>query len=173
MDNSTSPEGTSGFEIRVRDAESSEIDQIITIAIAAWKPIYDLRFEMMGAEFFDAFYLDWRRSKASEIRQSFESADSIVCVAEMSQELAGFVTCHLETKKSVAELGNNAVHPDFQGAGIAGRMYEYVFNLLRGEGIQFVHVHTGEDPAHLPARRAYEKAGFSAGLPSVRYFRKL
>lgn len=34
-------------------------------------------------------------------------------------------------------------------------------------------VSTGGDPSHAPARRAYEKAGFGPGLPSVYLYRVL
>jgi hypothetical protein len=37
----------------------------------------------------------------------------------------------------------------------------------------YARVTTGGDPAHAPARRGYEKAGFGADLPSVTYHREL
>jgi hypothetical protein len=39
--------------------------------------------------------------------------------------------------------------------------------------MRFAKVHTGLDPSHAPARRAYEKAGFTTQLPTVDYYRKL
>ena len=65
------------------------------------------------------------------------------------------------------------VHPDWQGRGIAPRLYEYVFERLRERGMRYVKVHTGGDPAHAPARRAYQKAGFEIALPQVDYYREL
>jgi hypothetical protein len=40
-------------------------------------------------------------------------------------------------------------------------------------GMALATVGTGADPSHAPARRAYEKAGFGAALPSVSLYRLL
>lgn len=60
-----------------------------------------------------------------------------------------------------------------QGQGIGTRMYGYVFDRLRALGMRYVKVSTGGDPAHAPARAAYQKAGFTVGLPGIEYYRKL
>jgi len=39
-------------------------------------------------------------------------------------------------------------------------------------GMDLVEVGTGEDPGHAPARRSYEKAGYTP-LPLVRYYKAL
>jgi hypothetical protein len=36
-----------------------------------------------------------------------------------------------------------------------------------------VHVSTGLDDGHAPARAAYQKAGFVVGLPSITYYQAL
>lgn len=38
------------------------------------------------------------------------------------------------------------------------------------EGMKYATVSTGLDDGHAPARRAYEKMGFSKNLPSVKYY---
>ena len=52
-------------------------------------------------------------------------------------------------------------------------LYEAVFDKLRAAGCTVVRVGTGLDEAHAPARRAYQKAGFTAKLESVTYYKKL
>jgi hypothetical protein len=37
---------------------------------------------------------------------------------------------------------------------------------MKEAGMQVATVSTGGDPSHAPARRAYEKAGFTASIPS-------
>ena len=44
---------------------------------------------------------------------------------------------------------------------------------LKAAGMQLATVGTGGDPSHAPARRAYEKAGFSVHIPSIYMYRKL
>jgi ribosomal protein S18 acetylase RimI-like enzyme len=73
----------------------------------------------------------------------------------------------------IGEIGNNAVHPDVQGRGIGPQMYRHALERLRELGMRFVKVGTGGDPAHAPARRAYEKVGFDVQLPGVEYYCRL
>jgi hypothetical protein len=52
-------------------------------------------------------------------------------------------------------------------------MYEFVVAQMRAAGMRVATVSTGGDPSHAPARRAYEKAGFNVGIPSVWLCQKL
>jgi GNAT superfamily N-acetyltransferase len=128
----------------------------------------------MGEDMFLFLHPDWPSEKGGQIRRACEPGSSAqVCVAEQAGQVVGFATYYLDRGKGIAEIGNNAVHPSRRGQGIGPLMYEYVFERLRQRGVQYVTVHTGLDPAHAPARRAYEKAGFDTQLPEVAYFRKL
>ena len=51
-------------------------------------------------------------------------------------------------------------------------MNHVALRLMRNAGMTLATVATGGDPAHAPARRSYEKAGFVA-LPLVRYYKAL
>lgn len=57
--------------------------------------------------------------------------------------------------------------------GIATQLYQHVFARLKEMGMKVVRVTTGGDPSHAPARRAYEKAGFSLRVPHVEYYKEL
>ena len=50
---------------------------------------------------------------------------------------------------------------------------ECCYRSLRECGMCYVQVGTGGDLAHAPARRAYQKAGFTIALPHVEYYREL
>ena len=71
--------------------------------------------------------------------------------------------------RKVAEIGNNAVSPAHQGHGIGEQMYVFVLERMREAGMKAAVVTTGGDDAHAPARRAYEKVGFSGAVPSLEY----
>jgi ribosomal protein S18 acetylase RimI-like enzyme len=65
-----------------------------------------------------------------------------------------------------------AVDPAYQRQGIADTLIRFAVEQMRAAGAEVAGVVTGGDPGHAPARRAYEKAGFTA-LPLVRYYRAL
>jgi ribosomal protein S18 acetylase RimI-like enzyme len=61
-----------------------------------------------------------------------------------------------------------AVDPATQRKGIATLLTGHALDEMRARGIDLAIVATGGDPGHTPARRTYEKAGFTA-CPQVWY----
>ncbi|MET7508731.1 hypothetical protein [Streptomyces albidoflavus] len=51
-------------------------------------------------------------------------------------------------------------------------VYASFADWMKGAGVRLVSIWTGGDPGHAPARRTYEKAGYTA-LPLVRYYQAL
>jgi GNAT superfamily N-acetyltransferase len=94
-------------------------------------------------------------------------------VATAGEEVVGFVTFRCDQERRVGRVGNNAVDPGFQGRGIAPRLYAHVLDRMRALGMKAAMVQTGGDPSHAPARRAYEKAGFTARVTWVDYYQGL
>jgi len=162
------------YDLAIRDVRSTDAEAIADIAIAAWNPIYAFYRQTLCDELFAAVHPKWQQEKARPVRTGCDPhSEAMVCVAEKQGCVVGFITLYADTASGIGELGNNAVHPDFQGMGIGTRMYRYVFARLRQLGMGFVKVSTGGDPAHAPARRAYQKPGFCVGIPSIEYYRRL
>lgn len=161
-------------DIVIRDLKSTDVEVIAEIAVAAWTPIFAFYRQTLGEELFEAACPNWQEEKARQVRLACDPQNrAMVCVAEKEGQVVGFITFYANDASRIGEIGNNAVHPDFQGMGIGTRMYQHIFDRLGRLGMRFVKVSTGGDPSHAPARRAYEKAGFSIQLPSVEYYRKL
>ena len=159
----------------IRHLHPDDIDRLVEIALAAWAPVYESFKNILGEELFALQYPDCLDNKKEQILRVCQTdSPGTVLVAEQKGIIVGFVSFYPNAPKhNMAEIGNNAVHPDFQRQGIAQAMYQEVLRCLREQGIHFAKVFTGGDPSHLPARRAYEKAGFDIALPSVEYFRHL
>jgi GNAT superfamily N-acetyltransferase len=96
-----------------------------------------------------------------------------VYVAEVAGTIAGFVSIQFNHETQVGEIGLNAVHPDHAGKGVGTAMYDFAIARMKAAGMRVATVATGGDPSHAPARRAYEKAGFTVHIPSVWLCRKL
>jgi GNAT superfamily N-acetyltransferase len=160
--------------LSIRDLKAGDAETLAQMAVDAWRPIYASYRGILGDDLFTAAFPNWEEKKAGQIRTACaEGSRASVYVAEKGGQIVGFVTFYLDQSTNVGEIGNNAVSPDWQGQGIGTAMYERVFEALRSRGVRVVKVGTGGDPSHAPARRAYEKAGFTASLPSVTYYRKL
>ncbi|MEO2002748.1 MAG: GNAT family N-acetyltransferase [Candidatus Poribacteria bacterium] len=159
--------------IVIRDGGPADADFVAGIAVEAWRPIYEHARETLGPELFTYLHTDWEAEKARQVRRACE-ADTAgeVLVATLDGVIIAFVSFS-QRAPEVGEIGNNAVRPDYQSRGIATRLYEAALDKLRAAGMLYVSVSTGGDPAHAPARRAYEKVGFGQALPSVTYHRRL
>ena len=155
----------------IRPATEADTEALVTIALAEWQAIYDGFADQLGEEIFPLIYPDPRADKAGQIRRNVASGSCFV--TECDGRIAGFIHYTYDTSTHIGTIGNNAVSGEFRGRGIGPRQYEFVFDLLRRRGAKGVRVTTGLDEAHAPARRAYEKAGFSASTRSVTYFKKL
>lgn len=168
------PESTS--PLAIRDLQPGDVDTLVEIAIAAWAPIYGHFRETMGDDLFLSLYPDWPAIKGGQIRQDCDPDSRWpmqVLVAEEGGRIVGFVTFRTNRETSLGEIGNNAVWPECRGRGIAPRLYDAALQRMREQGMRYARVRTGLDPAHAPARRAYEKAGFDIALPAVDYYRAL
>ena len=160
-------------DVVVRDIRPDDADVVAEIAVAAWEPIFAGSRSVMGDALFEMACPNWREDKARQVRSACEPDSSLSgLVVEIGSRVVGFVTFYVDARR-VGELGNNAVHPDYQNHGIAQIYYQRAFERMRAMGARAVKVVTGGDAGHAPARRAYQKAGFEVAVPSVTYYREL
>ena len=158
-------------ELTIRPARPEDEEAVVAIAVAEWEAIYGGYREQLGDEVFFTFFPNHREAKAAAIRHNLKSGT--MYVTECEGKVAGFIHYVYDAGSRIGTISNNAVSGEFRGRGIGPRQYEFVFEHLRELGAVGVRVTTGLDDAHAPARRAYEKAGFTANTQSVTYYKTL
>jgi GNAT superfamily N-acetyltransferase len=162
------------MELRFRLASPDDTPRLQAIRAAAFAPVFASFRELLGDEIYE---LSQRRDEEGHgaLLDSLLASDSPweVYVAESGEVVAGFIAVQANAETLVGELGLNAVDPAHAGAGIGTKMYEFAVARLKQLGMNVAMVGTGGDPSHAPARRAYEKAGFGAELPTIWMFKKL
>jgi GNAT superfamily N-acetyltransferase len=159
---------------RIRSYQPADLESILDIAVAAWQPIVTSSKEIVGEELFEIISPDPDASKRERVTGACQEDDPRqVWVAEIDSEIVGFITVHMYHDRKVAEIGNNAVSTAHHHKGVGTKMYDFVLEKMKQAGMEAAIVTTGGDEAHAPARRAYEKVGFSGPVPSVAYHIKL
>ena len=156
-------------QLTIRQATGADVDAVVEIACRCWSVIYDGYRRILGNEIFDSIYNQPLEAKMKDILQ--EVLEDRTFVAELDGMVCGFASYRIDGTTGV--VGHNAVMPEYKGRGIAGQLYERVFDQFRAHGCTMATVLTGLDDGHAPARKAYQKMGFEVGLPSIRYFKKL
>lgn len=157
--------------VSVRALEEGDIGPVAEFSVRAWKPVFESMCRVMGPEIFRRVYPDWAPGQAQAVESVCRAGGNRVWVAVEDGRPVGFVAVALHGVKS-GEVEMVAVDPEYQGRGIGGMLVSLAVEEISKLGIPLVEIWTGGDPGHAPARRVYEKAGFTA-LPLVHYYKAL
>ena len=163
----------------IRAYAPSDLPTLHAIRAAAFAPVFASFRSIVGPEI-AALGLATAEQEQRDLLDAIASPDSghAIAIAEITavpngEKMVGFVSWKTDIAPGIGEITLNAVHPDHAGKGIGTALYNHALAALKAAGMQLATVGTGGDPSHAPARRAYEKAGFSVHLPSIYMYRKL
>ena len=157
----------------LRTVKPKDFPRLLDITITAFTPIHESFRSMMGEALYALNWTNWQQVHEDYLKTITEGeAAKNFLVGEIDGVIVGYThyTCHKKELKG--EIGLNAIHPDYQGRGLSQIFYQEAEKQMKAAGMKQIVVGTGGDPAHLPARKSYEKAGFKA-LPHVTYFKVL
>ena len=158
----------------IRAFEQDDLTRLHEIRAAAFKPVFRSFRTIVGEKIAQAAFTEAEREQADLLDRLCATASSHdVFVVEQAGEIVAFCSVTVDQASRIGEIDLNAVHPDFQGQGVGTWMFGIALDRLRTAGMRVATVGTGGDTSHAPARRAYEKAGFGAAIPSVYLYRLL
>jgi len=161
-------------EPTIRPFEPGDLPALQRIREAAFRPVFRSFREIVGEPIAAVAFARADAEQAKLLDDiCADPARHHPLVATVGGEVVGFVSFTVDAGTRVGEIGLNAVHPTHAGRGVGTRMYEHVLARMADLGMAVAAVGTGGDPSHAPARRAYEKAGFERGIPSVFLYKLL
>lgn len=161
-------------DLHLRRARPEDAPRLQAIRVAAFAPVFASFRSLLGDELYEL--VQRRGDEAQEgllATLMAEAGGWEMYTAESGGEIVGFMAVQLDHGTHVGEIGLNAVDPAHAGKGFGTAMYEFAVARMKEGGMKAATVGTGGDPSHAPARRAYQKAGFDAVIPSVWMSRKL
>ena len=157
----------------IRQCKAEDLPRLCEIAKAAWSKIFDYLEDSYGKELYNIVNPDCRNSKTPALHNFFEQHPDWIYVAERNGRVVGFICFSMSYKTLSGTISNNAVDPECGEKGVGQEMYKAVLDRFRAEGMKAAMVTTGGDPAHAPARRAYERAGFKLKTEQIFYIMDL
>lgn len=160
------------MNIEIRPYETKYIKDIVALSLRAWEPVFRSIKENMDREIYEIFYPDWRQSQKEAVEHVCGSDETRVWVAFEEETVTGFAALKLGSESKTGEIYMVAVDPDHQGKGICSSLVQFALKHMKEEGMTVATVSTGTDPGHAPARRCYERMGFSV-WPVAMYLKKL
>jgi GNAT superfamily N-acetyltransferase len=161
------------MNLRIRPVRESDVEALVELSLLAWEPVFPSFERILGHRIYALIWPDWRAGQRRAVEAICRDAEkATVWVAELNGIVVGFLAYVLNLKDGTGEVQLLAVHPEYQNRGIGTALNKFVLEKMRESGMKMARVETGGDPSHAPARRSYEKAGYTA-LPLVRYFKDL
>lgn len=164
----------SRLTLRIRAATHEDAPRIDEVRREAFAPVFESFRSLLGDEVYSLSDAPKDAEQAKYLSSLLAPGSGWdVYVGEKAGSIVGFVSIQLSGETAVGEIGLNAVHPEWAGAGVGTMMYEFAVDRMRKSGMRVAKVATGADPSHAPARRAYAKVGFRVEIPSVWLYQKL
>ena len=159
--------------LNIRPLASEDIAALAELSVLAWEPVFASFRHILGLAIYPLVYPHWQQQQREVVIEACsDSARFTVLVAEVDGAVVGFIAYEIDLATLTGEVYLLAVRPDHQNRGIGTALNVYVFDEMKARGMRLAVVGTGGDPGHAPARRSYEKAGYT-GLPLVRYYKQL
>jgi len=158
--------------LHIRTFIDQDLDDIVQLSLLAWEPVFNSFRRVLGPKIYPLLYPDWRKSQKEGVEKACQDEKFNVLVAEVDGKAVGFLVYELHEQDRTGEVQLLAVHPEYQNLGIGTELNTVALQKMKAAGMKMAVVGTGGDEGHAPARRSYEKAGYTA-LPLVRYYKDL
>ena len=155
--------------MNIRDFQAADLPALIDLTIESFRPLFEHGLpEQLNPRVFKHDHGDWQGDYRREVPTLNDpDSDRFVTVAEEDGQILGYVGWNI-TQEESGRLEMVAVHPVAQRRGVGSALCREVLERLRSRGVAVVHIGTGGDDFHAPARRLYESLGFT-GYPVVDY----
>jgi dTDP-4-amino-4,6-dideoxy-D-galactose acyltransferase len=140
-----------GSPVIVRFARSEDYQALQSIARTSYR---DTRFYYDGnfpRHLCDLLYETW-------IRRSCEGYADLVLVAELGNEVVGYISCHLDDASKAGRVGLVGVSHRAQGKGIGSMLVSRAVAWFEARGARDVYVVT--QGRNYGAQRLYQRSGF-------------
>src|SRR5215210_2756571 len=151
------------MQVQTRRAAGDDTEALARLAVLAWAPVFASFRQVFGPTVYTILYPDWERQQREVVeRMCNAGGDTAVWVAEAGGAVAGFIAYTLNLAEQTGTVELLAVHPDRQNRGVGTELNRFALEQMKASGMKLAGVSTGGDPGHAPARRSYEKAGYTA-----------
>jgi ribosomal protein S18 acetylase RimI-like enzyme len=157
----------------IREYRADDHDAVVELALRAWAPVFASLRAVVGDEIDGLLHgADWRSYQRRSVEETLANDAMRIWVADDDGAVVAFVAVTLHVDDAMGQIWMLAVDPDAQARGHGTSLTNTATDWMREAGMSLATIGTGGDPGHAPARRAYEKAGYTA-LPSVQYYKAL
>lgn len=160
--------------IRIRDADVTDHDPIVELALKIWAPVFASVNAELGPELAVRLHgEDWRVHQAADVRRILATDGGATWVAEEDGALLAFAAAAVvDPDRAIGEVQIVGVSPGARRRRVGADLVERASDWLQEHGMRVVYLSTGGDEGHASARALYNALGFTP-FTNVQYFRVL
>jgi GNAT superfamily N-acetyltransferase len=160
-------------EPTIRLYRTNDRDAVVALALRAWAPVFASMRQILGDEIDTRLHGEnWQVHQRRQVEAVLDDKQMHRLVAESDDVPLAFVAIRLHIQRSLGELWMIAVDPNSQNRGLGTKLANVATEWIRAAGMRVAMIGTGGDPGHAPARRVYEKAGYTA-MPVANFYKAL
>jgi GNAT superfamily N-acetyltransferase len=156
----------------IRQARPTDRPAIEALNLDSFAPANESFAEIIGPRIDAVVHPDRDAKQRGDLTNSLAKPGASLWVATVADEIVGFMVVAVDYVTRVGEVAIIAVAAAHRGVGIGSGLVQHAMNTMRAEGMLVAEIGTGGDQFHAPARRCYERNGFTP-VPVVHYFRAL
>jgi len=159
--------------MRIRDAQRSDLPALIDLTIEAFRPLFEEHWPaLLDPIVFAHDHGQWEAGYRREVPDLLDPEhDRFITLAEDAGDILGYTGWNIN-EGGTGRLQMVAVHPLARRQGVGAAVCRAALQRLGARGVTVVHIGTGGDAFHAPARGLYESLGFTP-LPAVHYSKAL
>jgi GNAT superfamily N-acetyltransferase len=160
--------------MRIRPAEQGDLPVLVELTIEAFRPLFEEHWPaLMDPVVFAHDHGRWEQDYRAQVPGFLApERNRFVTLAEDDGGILGYTGWNVAEDGVAGHLEMVAVRPDAVRRGVGRALGRAALDRLRERGVTVVHVGTGGDDFHAPARALYESLGFT-GVPAVDFSRAL
>ena len=159
--------------MKLRDFHGSDLPALIDLTIESFRPLFERHLpHELSPVVFAHDHGNWEDNYREQVPTFHDPGKGrFITLAEEQGRMLGYVGWAIDEGNS-GRLEMVAVHPVARRRGVGTALCREALERLRDSQVVVVHIGTGGDAFHAPARRLYESLGFT-GYPAVDYTRSL
>ncbi len=143
------------MRIDIRPAVLSDVEGMSLVLDRAWRENFK---DIFSEEQITAYTGDYRRESFTRLINGGKDVFVLLCDGEVIAVCAA-QTCEEKLFEGYAEIKLLYVLPEWQHKGVGKKLLSHTLRKMRGKGYKSAVLKTAEK--NLPARRFYEKFGFT------------
>ena len=157
----------------IRQLAADDLHAVVDLSLRAWAPVFaSIEHEFDGSGVYEQLHPDWHDTQSRAVLDVCTDDAMHVWVADVDGVVVGFAAATLSKKEPLGEIYMIAVDPAHQRHGVGIALTTHATDWIKRQGMTVALIDTGGDPGHAPARRLYERAGYTP-VPIVKYFKRL